>query len=182
MKIYKDLGKALKAREDVQYLMITLKGKEFPEDLLHFPKLQELSFRAPDFTGDLSALFNLPHLVNLKIIETPLTTFYLPLGHAVAPLKSLTIKDSSLKELPEEISVLSRLTDMNLSGNQLKSLPFSFTDLIYLKRLNLDHNQFSLFPDMIKKMRSLSHLSCDLNDFSEEEKARIHREFNIWVN
>jgi Leucine-rich repeat (LRR) protein len=55
-------------------------------------------------------------------------------------------------------------------------------DLIRLKRLNLDQNQFSLFPDIIGKMSSLSHLSIDGNAFSEDEKARIQRQYHIWPN
>lgn len=182
MKLYKDLGKALKAKKEVQYLMLTLKDSAFPEELLELTELRELSFKAPAFSGDLSRLFNLPHLANLKIIDTPLTYFYLPLGHVLSPLKSLTIKDCDLLKLPEEFSQLTELTDLNLSGNKLEVLPYSFVDLNYLKRLNLDKNNFKVFPDLIKNMTALSHLSFDLNPFPEEEKARIHREFNIWVN
>lgn len=204
MKLYKDLNAASRDREEVTALKINVKGEIFPEEILSYPNLRELflegncrafpsdaplwenlkvlSIKWPNFNGDLSSLFKLKNLENLKIIETPITSFLLPLGQAPAPIKSLTIKDCAMKVLPEEISMLWQLQEMNLSGNELKELPKSFIDLKFLKRLNLDHNKFSLFPDAIKKIPSLSHLSIDYNDFSEDEKARIQREFHIWPN
>lgn len=202
MKLYKSLSGASKEREEVQALKINVKGEAFPQEILDFPNLTELylegncktfpdaapqwkelrtlSIKWPLFKGDLSSVFRLPHLENLKIIDTPLQSFLLPLGHTPAPIKSLTVKDCGLKLLPEEISMLWRLEEMNLSGNQLTALPLSFIDLTQLKRLNLDGNKFSAFPDIIKKMPHLSHLSIDRNSFSEEEKERIQREFHIW--
>lgn len=203
MKLYKSLTAATKEREEVRALKINIKDESFPENLLDFPNLGELylegnckqftsaptwatlkilSIKWPLFTGDLSVIFSLPSLENLKIIETPIKFFRLPLGHSAAPLKSLTIKDCHLEKLPEEISMLQEVTELNLSGNKLSRLPSSFTALQNLKRLNLDKNCFSKFPDAIKGMPSLSHLSIDGNEFSEEEKERIQREFHIWVN
>ena len=204
MTLYKSLATASQAREEVTALKINVKGEVFPSELLNFPNLEELylegsckefpltgaaweklrvlSIKWPSFTGDLSAVFRLPHLENLKIIETPLKTFLLPLGHAAAPLKSLTVKDCGLKFLPEEMEMLTHLTEANLSGNELTKLPYGFLILKQLKRLNLDNNQFVQFPDMIKTMTLLSHLSIDHNPFPEEEKERIQREFHIWVN
>jgi Leucine-rich repeat (LRR) protein len=204
MKIYKNLETANKDREEVQALKISIKGEDFPQEILDFPNLGELylegnckrfpvhapgwsrlkvlSIKWPNFDGDLSSIFKLPSLENLKIIETPLSTFILPLGLAPAPIKSLTIKDCGLKALPEEISMLWQLYEMNLSGNNLSRIPFSFVDLKNLKRLNLDSNKFEIFPDDIKKMTNLSHLSIDNNAFPEEEKERIQREFHIWPN
>jgi Leucine-rich repeat (LRR) protein len=200
-KLFKSLSSALANRNQVQALKITVKGEEFPQELLDFPQLKELylegpckkfpsepnwkhlkilSIKWPEFLGDLSDIFALPCLENLKIIGTPLKQFLLPLGHAAAPLKSLTIKDCNLERLPEEISMLEGLNEMNLSGNKLTQIPVSFQDLTHLKRLNLDHNSFTHFPDIIKKAPALTHLSIDGNAFSDEEKARIQREYHIW--
>src|SRR5262245_39090998 len=132
MKLYKNLSTALKEREHVQALKVSVKDEKFPEELFDFPNLTELylegncreftailsgwnslkilSIKWTDFKGDLSLLFRLPHLENLKIIETPLKSFLLPLGHTAAPIKSLTVKDCGLSSLPEEISMLWHLT------------------------------------------------------------------------
>lgn len=203
MKIYKNLTAAEKEREFVQALKITIKEENFPENLLDFPNLGELylegnckafpknpgwhelkvlSIKWPLFSGDLSSLFSLPALENLKIIETPLKSFQLPIGHAASPLKSLTVKDCHLQKLPEEISMLEGVTELNLSGNELNKLPASFISLKNLKRLNLDKNNFTKFPDIIKSMTNLTHLSIDGNKFSDDEKDRIQREFHIWIS
>lgn len=204
MKLFKNLGAAQKERENVQALKISVKGEDFPLELLDFPNLTELyldgnctrfpertpkwdqlktlSIKWPAFKGDLSDLFRLPRLSNLKIIETPIKRFLLPLGNPPAPLKSLTIKDCGLSLLPEEVSMLWQLEEMNLSGNELTELPKAFIDLQNLKRLNLDSNMFKIFPDDVKKMPKLSHLSIDNNKFTEDEKSRIQRLFHIWPN
>jgi len=204
LRLYKNLSTAIKEREDVQALKITLSGKDFPPELLMFTNLQELylegetesfprighpweklrilSVKWPGFKSDISGVFTLPSLENLKIIETPLKRLTLPLGQINSPLKSLTIKSSGLTELPEEISMLTHLEELNLSGNELRSLPHSFSSLLRLRRLNLDSNSFEEFPDLVKKMKTLSHLSIDGNLFSDEEKARIQRVFNLWPN
>lgn len=203
MKLYKSLSTATAEREEVRALKISIKSDNFPPEIFFLENLEELylegdcsklpklgspwkklkllSIHWPKFQGDLSAFFSLPSLENLKIIATPQKRFLLPLGFAVAPLKSITIKDCGLENLPEEISMFTSLTEMNLSQNQLSKLPHSFMDLTQLKRLNLDLNEFSKFPDVIKKMPTLSHLSIDSNPFSEEEKDRIQREYNIWL-
>jgi Leucine-rich repeat (LRR) protein len=202
MKLYKNLTAATKERSYVQALKISIKGQQFPLELHDFENLQELylegpcedfpakpslwpqlkvlSIKWPNFTGDISSVFKLPALENLKIIETPLKSLMLPLGSSGASLKSLTIKDCGLKFLPEEFSLLAELRELNLSGNHLEQLPKSFSHLCHLKRLNLDQNKFSVFPNEVQKISCLLHLSLDHNQFSEEEKERIQREYHIW--
>jgi internalin A len=204
MKLFKNLNAAAKEASSVHALKINVKTKTFPSMLLDFTHLKELhldglceefpdsmpawenlrvlSIKWPAFNGDISALFSLPSLENLKIIDTPFNSFKFPLGFTAAPLKSLTAKNCEMVKLPEEISMLEDLTELNLSGNKLAALPKSFIQLEKLMRLNLDDNNFSEFPDAIKSMPKLGHLSIDGNNFPDEEKARIHREFHIWVN
>lgn len=202
MKLYKNLSTALKEREEVRMIKLTLKEATFPKELFDFPNLEEaylegvcesfpdtitqwknlkvLSIKWEKFSGDLSSILSLPKLENLKILETPMKMFLLPLGKINAPLKFLTIKSCGLEKLPEEISMCVELQDLSLPGNKLKDLPFAFKELAQLKRLNLDNNQFTQFPGQFKSMKKLGHLSIDGNKFSEDEKARIQREFHIW--
>ncbi len=204
LKLYKNLTTAIKEREEVEALKLTISGKDFPPELLMFTHLRELylegdvenfprighpweklkilSLKWPSFNGDIASVFTLPSLENLKIIETPIKRLTLPLGQINCPLKSLTIKSCGLPELPEEFSMLTSIEELNLSGNELKTLPHSFPSLRRLRRLNLDSNSFQTFPDLVKEMKTLSHLSIDGNLFSEDEKARIQREFNLWPN
>ncbi len=204
MKMYKSLPLALKERMEVRCLKLSIKGPHLPSELFEFPYLEELfldgectdlifkteffpslrvlSIKFPKFSGDTAPFFILPKLEILKILETPLKTLLLPLGNAAAPINSLTIRDCELTHLPEELGLLSSLKEMNLANNNLSALPASFVSLINLKRLNLDQNSFSLFPSVITSMKMISHLSIDQNPFSEDEKARIQREFHIWPN
>lgn len=200
MKLYKTLHIPKKEWSEVKALKVTIKEETFPQALLDLSNLEELylegncirlphylnwpflkilSLRLPACKTGLVPFFNLPCLENFKIIETPLSTITLPLGNIIAPLNSLMIKDCGLREIPEEIGMLSHLTELNLSYNQIKKLPYAFRDLKNLKRLNLDSNQFEIFPDEIKHIKALRHLSIDNNLFSEEEKNRIQREFYI---
>lgn len=204
MKLYKNLTAALKEREEVTAIKLSLKDKKFPLELFDLPNLEEaylegicenfpdkiqgwdklkiLSIKWGNFTGDLSPVFSLPSLENLKIIETPIKTFLLPLGKINAPLKFVSIKGCGLQKLPEEISMFVNMQEFHLPSNNLSSLPFAFKELNQLKRLNLDSNCFTVFPDLIKSMKTLTHLSIDGNSFDEDEKARIQREFHIWPN
>lgn len=203
MNLYKNLTSALKEREDVKAIKLSLKGtfpielfdllnleevylegecEKFPDKIKGWDKLKILSIKWEKFKGDLSPVFSLPSLESLKIIETPIKTFLLPLGKINAPLRLLTIKSCGLQKLPEEISMFTKLQEFHLPGNQLTSLPFSFKELHQLRRLNLDSNSFKVFPDLIKSMKTLTHLSIDGNSFDEDEKARIQREFHIWPN
>ena len=204
MKLYKNLSSALKERDDVRAIKISIKSQKFPVEIFDFPNLEEayldgecesfpdsipgwsklkiLSIKWANFTGDLSAVFSLPSLENLKIIETPIKMFLLPLGKINAPIKFLSIKSCGLQKLPEEVSMLVFVQEMHLPGNALTELPFSFKELSSLKRLNLDNNSFQKLPNQIKQMKNLAHLSIDSNQFDEDEKARIQREFFIWPN
>lgn len=203
MKLFKTLASAINSSEEVRALKINIKSDTFPSELLklehleelyldgncqefpHHPgwkKLRVLSIKWPNFKGNLSELFLLPALENLKIIETPIKQFLLPLGQVGSPLKSITMKDCGLEKLPEEISMLVHLKEMNLSGNKLAYLPYSFKEIRGLTRLNLDHNLFSVFPEALGNMANLKHLSLDQNAFSEEEKSRIQRDHHVWIN
>ena len=203
MNLYKNLTSALKERDEVRAIKLSLKGtfpielfdllnleevylegecETFPDKIKGWEKLKILSIKWEKFKGDLSPVFSLPSLESLKIIETPIKTFLLPLGKINAPLRLLTIKSCGLQKLPEEISMFTKLQEFHLPGNQLTSLPFAFKELHQLRRLNLDSNSFKFFPDLIKSMKTLTHLSIDGNSFDEDEKARIQREFHIWPN
>ena len=204
MTLHKNLASALKERESVTALKLTLKESTLPHELFHFPNLKELyleaagltdfpdfltaftelkifQIKAPQFKGSLVELFRLPKLENLKALETPLHPLRLSLGGARAPLKSLTLKGCDLKELPMEFGELTSLEEVFLPQNKLTALPVTFNDLKKLKRLNLDSNQLSKFPEVLSQIPQLKHVSMDNNLFSEEERERIQRVFHLTV-
>ena len=205
MAMFKSLQEALTTPELCTVLKLTVKSDELPRELLalpeltelhleapllsrlpelagHFRKLRLLSLKAPKGGLDVSSLFFLPKLENLKIIETPLGAFRMTLGQYMAPLKSLTLKSCSVTVLPLEIGEFGSLAELSLPDNHLEALPFTFVTLKTLRRLNLDGHAFTQFPDILRQLTDLQHLSLDGNRFSATEKARIQRQFNITPN
>ncbi len=55
-------------------------------------------------------------------------------------LMAITLADSKLTRLPEELGELKRLKYLELDGNQLTSLPKSMERLVHLKTLDLSRN------------------------------------------
>jgi leucine-rich repeat protein SHOC2 len=200
---YKNLKEALKNPDDCTVLKLSVKGARVTEDLTALPRLQELylegaaltelpdvaalrtlrlfSLRAPAFRGSLAPLFHLARLENLKAIDTPLEPLLLPLGEALAPLRTLTLKNAGLRVLPLELGEYGSLEELYLPENDLAELPFTFGGLKALKRLNLDHNAFARFPDLLGGLPRLQHVSIDHNPFDEDERSRIQRQFHLTV-
>jgi Leucine-rich repeat (LRR) protein len=203
MKLFKALPKNQDELSEVYALKFKVKSKDFPQEIFLIPELKELylegvcenfhlreqaflklkklSVHFPFLENQLTDLFGLSELENLKIQETPVRKILFPIGRKLAPLKSLTLKKTQLTELPLEISMLSELEELSLSQNELSALPDSLQDLTKLKRLNLDQNKFKFFPEIILKIPHLSHLSLDGNLFSENEKERIQRKYQLTV-
>lgn len=171
--------------QDIQSLIfleeLHLKGdfKKCELDFSQFKELKVLTLNSPYLETFPHQALLAPRLSNLKIIEGKFTSIQLPL-EIISPLRSFTIKDTSLMELPLEFSQFRELVELNLSGNKLSILPPSFEELGKLSRLNIDHNAFEKLDNVLKRCPSLRHLSCDGNPFTEEEKYRIQREFNLY--
>lgn len=200
MKLITNLKAALKNPTTTKYLKIDI-GESIPEELhslsfleeLHlsgnfkncnldftqFSHLKFLIIHSPELNSFPHDVLRGPSLINLKVIEGKFNSLSLPL-EIVSPLKSLTIKNTELRDLPLEFGQFTQLVELNLAGNKLKSLPPSFEELVKLSRLNIDNNCFEMLDNVLKRCPSLRHLSCDGNPFSEEEKYRIQREFNLF--
>lgn len=199
MNLITNLLKALKNPSETRFLKLKISGEiplelaqlnsleelylegnftTFTMDACLLPSLRLLSLNSPHLKTFPSEVLKCPQLKNLKILAGLFEQLFLPL-EVLSPLQSLTIKQSKLKSLPQEIAQIQSLQEMNLSQNCLSSLPASLVDLGQLKRLNIDKNKFSLFPEVIKNCKNLKYLSCDGNLFSDEEKERIQREFNL---
>lgn len=76
---------------------------------------------------------------------------------------SLDLSSLSLSELPENISSLIDLEELNCSNNKLLNLPESIGELINLKVLNISNNMISVLPQSMRKLKSLTDLICDSN-------------------
>lgn len=175
--------------ETVNYLMITNPTfSAFPESLLHFVNLKELSVVA-DWNVDTLALNQLPEEIgkltqlrsfniNKSSIEKlpdsignlhKLEQFYLntsrlktiPEGFWHLPeLKFLSLMKGKLTSLPDNIK-LPKLESLDVSGNQLKTIPEAVCIQPKLKRLSLEDNPLESLPE---KIRSIRNVELNLKD------------------
>lgn len=178
---FKDYQKALKNKNNVTVLSMEWKEEKLPEGIFEFPHLKELHLKATSLNDEKTIkLFSLSGLKNLKIFECP-HLFKNGDIERSSDLEFLTIKNCGLNHLPRSLHHFKNLKEMNLSGNELTDLPEQFHSLLQLKRLNLDSNKFTLYPKVLTRMTHLKHLSLDQNLFSDEEKARIQREYHLTI-
>jgi len=72
-------------------------------------------------------------------------------------------KPPQLSELPESITKLAQLQNLNLSDNQLTKLPESIGQLIQLRELRLSNNQLTTLPDWLGQLTELKELDLSGN-------------------
>ncbi len=75
-------------------------------------------------------------------------------------------EEAKIKELPENIGLMSWLEEVNLKGNKIEKLPESFFNLKNLKKLNLNGNRILDLPDLFTSLSELTHLNLGSIEFS----------------
>lgn len=80
----------------------------------------------------------------------------------------LDLSSNSLKSIPQDIGILSKLTVLNLSNNKLESLPESIKRLSALSNIDLRRNNFTKLPDVISQLpiKSLNISGNKISDIS----------------
>ncbi len=78
-------------------------------------------------------------------------------------LAELKAQDIGLKELPQEIGNLKKLTALDLSNNLIDKLPAEFKELKNLQSLNLSNNYFRQYPEEISSLTNLQSLNLSQN-------------------
>jgi Leucine-rich repeat (LRR) protein len=78
-------------------------------------------------------------------------------------LTELNLTDNKLATIPDSITKLGNLTSLDLSSNQLTTIPDSITKLVNLTSLDLSSNQLTTIPDSITKLVNLTFLYLDNN-------------------
>jgi len=73
-------------------------------------------------------------------------------------LTELNLKDNLLMSLPDSLGVLTRLAWLSISGNRLTELPESIGNLAELTYLNLNENQLTALPETIGRLRKVEFL------------------------
>jgi internalin A len=81
-------------------------------------------------------------------------------------LETLNLRFCGLAKIPESVSRLGRLRNLDLSGNALDKLPDSLSALTRLQSLRIEAMDLDLLPDWVFALPSLRHLSAGYNRIS----------------
>jgi len=79
---------------------------------------------------------------------------------------TLSLKNMSLEEVPDEITKLFNLKRLDLSGNNLQKLPNFISDFKYLSEINVRNNRLITLPPELGKSGSITKLFCGNNKLS----------------
>lgn len=77
--------------------------------------------------------------------------------------KSLSLNNSDLTFVPEQISRFTNLTNLMLADNELKDLPSSMESLVHLERLDITGNKFTEGPQVLTRLVALRVIYKDRN-------------------
>ena len=137
----------LSIHKEIEVLILdSLQIKKIPTTIQLFPKLKQISLiNNPDI--DIADLVS-------QISELPITF--------------LNLKRNNITKLPQNISTLSSLRDLNLSYNQLHDAP-SYSYLGKLPKLYslwIDHNKLTELPETIGSLDQVRFLYIDNNKLS----------------
>jgi Leucine-rich repeat (LRR) protein len=75
----------------------------------------------------------------------------------------LSLTGHSLKEIPESVWAVEKMTTLDLTSNEIKVIPADIRKLALLKTLKLDGNKLVDFPDEISELPKLATLSAGDN-------------------
>jgi internalin A len=76
-------------------------------------------------------------------------------AQANPPVLKMDLRDKSIGEIPENIGLLTALTDLNLGRNQIKKLPPQVMYMKSLKVLNLANNKIVELPQEVTEITGL---------------------------
>lgn len=96
----------------------------------------------------------------------------------------LDLSGHSLKEIPENFGILTKLLALNLSNNRLVSLPESMKNLSFLSNLDLRRNAFEELPHFFGNLslRSLNLSGNKISDISILGKCKELRVLDVSSN
>lgn len=119
--------------------------------------------------SSLNALGKLKNLTSLNLSYYPLNGSLISSFPILSNLKSLTLTNNGINNIPKDFGNLVNLQHLDLSGNKFNSQDsslMSLKSLSNLKELNLCGNGLLVFPRVLKDMFSLTHLDLSNNYLS----------------
>ena len=155
----------------------------FPEDLLNFNSLTNLSLacnnikKLPESLSSLTKLNSL-NLSRNKLVNLPNFT------PDMYNLENLNLNQNSIKNLPDSLFQLKDLKDLFLAYNKLEDLPRSISNLKSLRRLMIDGNKLKTLPVSvfeIKTLRMLYVSPAQLDVESHNQIEKVKKDFKEYV-
>ena len=142
------------------------------------PTLVDAIFESPEHVRTLNLsdanlthlpqfLTRFPNLRELYLNNNCLTWLDPKILLALPLLESLYVCNNLLRTLPDEISRLSRLTDLEASGNLLKTVPACLSRMVSLRNLALENNILQHLPNSFSNLINLGFLGLANNLFTD---------------
>lgn len=100
-------------------------------------------------------------LNGMELTEFPLSILEL------RNLKILRLRKNKIKHIPDGISSLESLIELNLIDNEIDSLPINLFKLQNLQVLHLRRNNISIIPNELSELSNLTHLNIGDNALTE---------------
>lgn len=147
---------------DLSFLGLT----ELPESLAQLWKLMWLNLSANQLTLLPESLRNLQRLLSLNLANNQLTMVLPEWLTELTHLQELNLDRNNLAMLPTWFSKLGHLRSLDLSNNRLRILPEWFGSLTGLQSLELRHNQLEMLPDSFVDLSQLQTLDISFNNFT----------------
>lgn len=123
------------------FTVLNLQDNKITSIILKAASLQELNIRGNSFNAIQSALFKaLPNLTHLDMSKT------------------------YIKQIPEEIGLLTKLKELDISHNMLTTLPKNMAKLTSLHKLHAQRNHIEEFPAELCLAAPLDYLDLSFND------------------
>lgn len=135
-----------------------------PKNIAQLKTIEEIElFDCKTVTG-MSHLAQLPALRKVIVRDrAPEGTEWLRALQGAKQVTDLDLGDVKWKFLPEEVTQLTQIKNIDLTFNQLDSLPDSIVNLVNLEFIDLGFNRFETIPEILKKLPNLRGASFDHN-------------------
>lgn len=130
-----------------------LLSEELRSLLLKNPNLEEFSIQHTDCKDIPMEIWLLKELKSLTLKMTGMTELSSNVQNLVN-LETLDLSNNKIKALPEELSKLNSLKELNLVGNYLmKEFPNTIEQLSSLEQLHVDKNQANLWKKQLQNLK-----------------------------
>lgn len=139
--------------------------------------LQEL-YVGKNIISKLPDLKSIRLLTRLEVCNNPIQNLFQMICGLTA-LKKLEASSVGfwLQAIPDEISKLTNLEQLDLSNNRISDVPPSISSLKKLQQLLLGRNGIRWLPQEIQYLTSLQELNIVPNSLEKEQKKQIERWF-----